>query len=141
MPGKLTRSKISREIARNCRSSIKEGKDLLEITLNAMVRALSSGDRVEIRGFGVFAPRIRKERMSRNPRTGAFEKIESRRVLQFRPSKRLREALSGGTATRRPLRDAGEASHFRMYSHRFRASCISASRNASGGTSPGETPG
>lgn len=90
MPGKLTKAELSKEIARNCGSSLKEGKDLLDIILNAIVRAFSRGERVEIRGFGSFGTRVRKERIGRNPKTGAVVKVQAKRVLHFRASKQLR---------------------------------------------------
>ena len=93
MPGKLTKAKLSKEIARNCDFSLKEGKQLLELILDAMVRSLSRGERVEIRGFGSFAVRVRDARVGRNPKTGARVGVPAKRVAYFRASKRLKEVL------------------------------------------------
>ena len=90
MPGKLTKAELSREIARNCESSLKEGKEILERILGAMAHAISKGERVEIRGFGSFATRIRRARIGRNPKTGALVNVPAKRVPYFRPSKDLR---------------------------------------------------
>ena len=87
--GKLTKLVLSREIARNCEVSLNESKQLLELILNAMVHALSRGERVEIRGFGSFAARIRKSRIGRNPVTGAPIPVPAKRVLFFRAAKHL----------------------------------------------------
>ena len=93
MSGKLTKAVLSHEIARNCKASLKESKQLLELILNAMVRALSQGERVEIRGFGSFATHVRKPRVGRNPRTGARVEVQARRVPYFRASKQLRAVM------------------------------------------------
>ena len=93
MSGKLTKAELSKAIARNCGSSLKEGKELLEITLRAMARALSRGERIEVRGFGSFATRVRRARVGRNPKTGTSVGVQAKRVPYFRASKQLRAAL------------------------------------------------
>ena len=93
MSGKLTKAELAKEIARNCESSLKEGKDILELILGAMTRALSRGERVEIRGFGSFATRVRNPRVGRNPKTGAIVNVPQKRVPYFRASKELRTLL------------------------------------------------
>jgi integration host factor subunit beta len=93
MSGKLTKAELSKEIARNCGSSLKEGKELLEIILSAMARALSGGERVEVRGFGTFATRVRRARVGRNPKTGRSVEVKAKRVPYFRASKQLRAAI------------------------------------------------
>ena len=48
--------------------------------LNAVKKALATGDNIEIRGFGTFKVRRRKTRMARNPRTGDPVKVPMRAV-------------------------------------------------------------
>ncbi len=62
--------------------------------LNAVKRALSTGERIEIRGFGTFKVRKRKSRMARNPRTGEPVKVPARLVPVFKPSKHLRKRVA-----------------------------------------------
>jgi len=93
MSGKLTKAELSKEIAQNCEVSLKQSKQVLELILDAMVRALSKGERVEIRGFGSFATRVRNSRLGRNPVTGAKVKVPARRIPYFRASKQLKEIL------------------------------------------------
>ena len=70
----------------------------VETVFESMKKALADGDRIELRGFGVFNVRPRKTGIGRNPRTGA--KSTSRRQgrpLQTRQGiavDRLREASS-----------------------------------------------
>lgn len=93
MSGKLTKAELSQEISRNCESTLKEGREILELILGAMIRALSKGERVEIRGFGSFATRMRNARIGRNPKTGAMVDVPPKRVPYFRASKDLRTLL------------------------------------------------
>ena len=53
----------------------KDLEKFLNIILNEIKQALYKGERVELRGFGVWSIHIQKARISRNPKTG--EKIET----------------------------------------------------------------
>ncbi|MEQ8731932.1 integration host factor subunit beta [Roseitalea porphyridii] len=56
--------------------------------------ALARGDRVELRGFGVFSARKREARVGRNPRTGEAVKVDSKFVPFFKAGKLLRDKLN-----------------------------------------------
>ena len=62
--------------------------------LNAVKRALSSGQNIEIRGFGTFKVRHRKARLARNPRTGEPVRVPARSAPVFKPSKHLRARVA-----------------------------------------------
>ena len=98
MSGKLTKAELSKEIARNCESTLKEGRDILELILGAMTRALSRGERVEIRGFGSFATRVRNPRSRKKSKDGC----DSQRATQARPLLSSFERTSGRCCERLP---------------------------------------
>ncbi len=52
--------------------------------------SLARGDRIELRGFGIFSVRPRKTGIARNPRTGAAAVIPPGKVVHFRLGKELR---------------------------------------------------
>ena len=58
---------------------------------------IADGDRIEIRGFGSFAPRYRQGGMRRNPRSGEKVYAPARWVVIFRAGKDLREAIDART--------------------------------------------
>ena len=62
-----------------------------------MTRALSSGERIEIRGFGSFSLRYRKPRIGRNPKSGMRVNINERYVPHFKPGKNLKKRVNQGT--------------------------------------------
>ncbi|OGI50311.1 MAG: integration host factor subunit beta [Candidatus Muproteobacteria bacterium RIFCSPHIGHO2_12_FULL_60_33] len=68
-------------------------KELLE----QMSAALSSGDRIEVRGFGSFSLHYRPPRTGRNPKTGASVQVPDKFVPHFKPGKELRERVNNGT--------------------------------------------
>lgn len=106
---KLTKADLKLEIARVVAISHKEAKDLLEIILDSMVRALRKGERIEIRGFGSFSTRLRAPRVGRNPLTGAQVDVPAKRVLKFRLSSELRALVKGPGNCERPGSDPGAA--------------------------------
>ncbi|MGH9327727.1 MAG: HU family DNA-binding protein [Terriglobia bacterium] len=61
----------------------------VETVFNAMKQALSKGDRIELRGFGVFNVRPRKTGVGRNPRTGQEVSIPPGKAVRFKPGKEL----------------------------------------------------
>lgn len=62
--------------------------------LEHMSEALSSGDRIEIRGFGSFSLHFRPPRMGRNPKTGEAVALAGKHVPHFKPGKELRERVN-----------------------------------------------
>ena len=76
-----------------------QGKPEVERTLEAILErasaALAGGDRVELRGFGIFEAKETKARTRRNPATGASLEIPASHRATFRPSKELKERLNG----------------------------------------------
>ena len=61
----------------------------VETTFEAMKKALTIGDRIELRGFGVFTVKPRKTGIGRNPRTGAEVNIPPGKAVRFKPGKDL----------------------------------------------------
>ena len=62
--------------------------------LEKMSQSLSSGDRIEIRGFGSFSLHFRPPRTGRNPKTGATVVLRGKYVPHFKPGKELRERVN-----------------------------------------------
>lgn len=64
-----------------------------EVAVNAIIgtlkNALARGERIELRGFGVFDVRPRKRGIGRNPRTGEEIVIPPGKTTRFRPGKGL----------------------------------------------------
>lgn len=65
----------------------------VETFMEVVWDALGQGDRIEIRGFGVFQIQERKARKARNPRSGTPVEVACHRTVRFKPGKRLRERV------------------------------------------------
>ena len=66
-----------------------KAEQAVESVFESLKNALARGDRIELRGFGVFSVRPRKTGIGRNPRTGAEVNIPPGRAVRFKPGKEL----------------------------------------------------
>ena len=73
--------------------SKQESARAVEMILEFMTERLAHGEPVKISGFGKFAIREKPSRVGRNPQTGEEIEITARRVLTFKASQVLREAV------------------------------------------------
>jgi integration host factor subunit beta len=67
---------------------------IVNALLHEIVQALRRGDRVELRGFGVFSAKLRGARTGRNPRTGAAVSVAKRAYPFFKTGKEMRARLN-----------------------------------------------
>jgi integration host factor subunit beta len=67
---------------------------VLKALLDQIVRALARGDRVELRGFGVFSTKLRKARTGRNPRTGVAVSVAQKAMPSFKAAKEMQKRLN-----------------------------------------------
>ena len=64
--------------------------EAVEAVFEAMKAAMQRGERIELRGFGVFQVKPRKKGIGRNPRTGREVRIPPGKTIRFKPGKNLR---------------------------------------------------
>jgi DNA-binding protein HU-beta len=62
----------------------------VEAVLDSMKQSMRLGERIELRGFGVFQVKPRKKGIGRNPRTGKEVRIPPGKTIRFKPGKNLR---------------------------------------------------
>ena len=90
----LTKSElIERIVAKQSLLTAKDVELAVKTIVEQMSETLSTGGRIEIRGFGSFSVTRRSPRMGRNPRSGEKVAIPEKRVPHFKPGKALREAV------------------------------------------------
>jgi len=86
----IVKSKLLKQISNNYPNFLK--KDLEKFTnivLDEIKNTLKRGERVELRGFGIFSTHIQKSRISRNPRTGEKVNTPKKKTIHFKMSKEL----------------------------------------------------
>ena len=91
----IVKSKLLKQLADNYPNFLK--KDLekfVNIVLDEIKKALKRGERVELRGFGIFSTNIQKARISRNPKTGEKVNTPQKKTIHFKMSKDLFKKLN-----------------------------------------------
>jgi integration host factor subunit alpha len=91
----LTKAQIVEEISIRNGFTRKKSAKTVTTLLEIIKRTLGSGDDVLISGFGKFCVKEKKERKGRNPATGEDMMLESRKVVTFRCSGKLRDRING----------------------------------------------
>tara|TARA_B110000238_G_C15972959_1_gene372585 strand:- start:390 stop:677 length:288 start_codon:yes stop_codon:yes gene_type:complete len=91
----IVKSKLLKQLSENYPNFLK--KDLnkfTDIILNEIKKALKRGDRVELRGFGIFSTNLQIARISRNPKTGEKVNTPEKKTIHFKMAKELFKKLN-----------------------------------------------
>ena len=92
----MKKSDIIDEISKQSKISRSESKIFVEIILEELTSAITSGNGVEVRSFGGFYKRHRKGRIGINPKTGEKTEVAEKFVPFFKPGKFLKESINKG---------------------------------------------
>jgi integration host factor subunit beta len=91
----MTKSELIEVLARKQNQlAYKDVEQAVKSLIEQMSEALSSGERIEIRGFGSFSLHFRPPRIGRNPKTGSSVSLPGKYVPHFKPGKELRERVN-----------------------------------------------
>ena len=86
----IVKSKLLKQLSSNYPNFLKKDLEKLSnIVLNEIKKALKRGDRVELRGFGIFSTNTQKARISRNPKTGEKVNTPEKQNIHFKCAKDL----------------------------------------------------
>ncbi len=92
----MTKSELIQRLAeRNPHLYQRDVERIVSTVFEEIARALSRGDRVELRGFGAYSVKRREARIGRNPRTGETVHVADKYVPFFKTGKELRERING----------------------------------------------
>ena len=91
----IVKSKLLKQLSDNYPNFLKRDLEkFFNIFISEIKQALKRGDRVELRGFGVFSTNIQKARISRNPKTGEKVNTPQKKTIHFKMSKDLFKKLN-----------------------------------------------
>ena len=89
------KSNLLKQLCKNYPNFLKKDlKKLINIVLNEMKQTLKRGERVELRGFGIFSSKVQKARISRNPKTGEKVNTPQKKTINFKIAKDLFKKLN-----------------------------------------------
>ncbi|WP_417914984.1 integration host factor subunit alpha [Candidatus Electronema sp. JM] len=92
--GNVTRKELSISINERLGISQRNAAKMVDTIFAAMKDTLVNGESLKLVQFGTLTVRGKSPRRGRNPRTGESMTITKRKMVTFRPSKRLRELLN-----------------------------------------------
>ncbi|MGJ0454423.1 MAG: integration host factor subunit alpha [Methylocystis sp.] len=93
--GTVTRSALADAIHRKVGVPRAESAKYVEMVLEEIFERIIAREDVKLSSFGAFVVRSKKERLGRNPKTGAGAKISARLVVSFKPSNIMRARING----------------------------------------------
>ena len=90
----MTRSDLIVKLAERYSQLLAQDAELaVNVILDSMAATLTTGGRIEIRGFGSFALNYRPPRLGRNPKSGDKVQVPAKYVPHFKAGKELRERV------------------------------------------------
>ena len=91
----VVKSKLLKQLSDNYPNFLKKDLEKFSnIILDEIKKTLKRGERVELRGFGVFSTNIQKARISRNPKTGEKVNTPEKKTIHFKMAKELFNKLN-----------------------------------------------
>ena len=91
----IVKSKLLKQLANNYPNFLtKDLEKFTNIVLDDIKQALKRGDRVELRGFGIFSTNTQKARISRNPKTGEKINTPEKKTIHFKMAKEMFKKLN-----------------------------------------------
>ena len=91
----IVKSKLLNQLKKSYPNFLKKDLEkVVYVVLNEMKQALKRGDRVELRGFGIFSTNIQKARISRNPKTGEKVNTPEKKTIHFKMAKEMFKKLN-----------------------------------------------
>jgi nucleoid DNA-binding protein len=90
----MTKQQIAARVSKQTGLPALKVANVIQQTLESISSALADGEHIELRNFGVFATRLQKARVGRNPNTGAAVPVPARAVVRFKPGKELRRLVA-----------------------------------------------
>ncbi len=91
----IAKSNILKKLSQNYPNFLKKDLEkLVNIILKEIKETLKRGERVELRGFGVFSTNVQRARISRNPRTGEKVNTPQKKTIHFKMAKDLFKKLN-----------------------------------------------
>ena len=93
----IVKSKLLKQLSDNYPNFLKRDLEkFLNIFLTEIKDSLKRGERVELRGFGIWSTHIQKARISRNPKTGEKVATPEKKTIHFKMAKELFTKLNNG---------------------------------------------
>jgi len=90
----MNKSELVESLANSKALTYKKSEEIVNLIFESMAETLSTGGRIEIRGFGSFVVKDYKAYTGRNPKTGEVIEVKPKKLPFFKVGKELREKVN-----------------------------------------------
>ena len=91
----IVKSRLIKQLKKSYPNFLTKDLDkLVSIVLNEIKNTLKRGERVELRGFGIFHTNVQKQSIRRNPQTGEKVNVPEKKTIHFKMAKDLFKKLN-----------------------------------------------
>lgn len=97
----ITKTKLAEAVSKEFELPKSDAVSSVESLLEIIKKTLASGESLLVSGFGKFTIKEKKKRKGRNPQTGNDLILDARRIVTFKCSNKLRDAVNGDKKNRR----------------------------------------
>jgi integration host factor subunit beta len=90
----MNKSELIQALAKEADLPLRKSEEIVNMVFDTMFKALVTGDRIEIRGFGSFTVKQYRGYTGRNPKTGQKISVDSKRLPFFKAGKELKDKVN-----------------------------------------------
>ena len=90
----ITKKQLVEKISLKTGQTKVRTKETVQLFLDTITSELKSGNRIELRDFGVFEVKERAARVGRNPRTGDTVRVPARKVVSFKVGRKMKQYVA-----------------------------------------------
>jgi DNA-binding protein HU-beta len=91
----MNKAELVDAVAKMTQHSKVQTEEMFDAFMAVVQNALMSGNNVQMMGFGTFMVQERAARLGRNPATGQEMTIPAKKVVKFKVSTKMNNAVSG----------------------------------------------
>jgi DNA-binding protein HU-beta len=92
---KMNKAELIDAVSKMTQNSKAQTQEMFDAFMAVVQNALSSGNTVQMMGFGTFVVQERAARIGRNPATGKEMNIPAKKVVKFKVSSKMNNAVAG----------------------------------------------
>jgi DNA-binding protein HU-beta len=93
MSANITKAEVIDNIVGKTGLSKTEARVAFDASIETIIDYVVAGNRIELRGFGIFNHKKRQPRMARNPKTGEEVRLDHKIIPTFKPSTEFQEKV------------------------------------------------
>ncbi|GAA4338635.1 HU family DNA-binding protein [Mucilaginibacter gynuensis] len=91
----MTKAELTKVVSDNTGYDLTTVREIIDATNDTIKKTMIKGEGVYMRGFGTFAPKVRKQKVARNITAGTKLILPEHRIATFKPAPEFKEGMKG----------------------------------------------